>query len=50
MELIYIVDLVSSIASYKKVFEKFEEVIKEGKFKKNLLEKIFITLIGKYSY
>ncbi len=37
MELKYIGDLVSSIASYKMVFEKFDEVIKEGEFYKEPL-------------
>ena len=41
MELIYIVDLVSSIASYKRVFEKFDEVIKEGEFYKEPLGENF---------
>ena len=32
MELIYVWDLVPSIASYKKVFEKYDKGIKEGKY------------------
>ena len=50
MELIYIGDLVPSIASYKKIIEKYDKGIKEGDFMKNLLEEILITLIGKYAY
>ena len=50
MEPIYIGDLVPSIASYKKIIEKYDKVIKEGGFMKNLLEEILITLIGKYAY
>ena len=32
MEPIYVGDLVHSIASYKKVIEKYEKGLKEGKF------------------
>ena len=32
MEPIYVGDLVPSIASYKKVIEKYEKVLKEGEF------------------
>ena len=50
MEPIYIGDLVPSIASYKKIIEKYDKGIKEGDFMKNILEEILITLIGKYAY
>ena len=32
MELIYVGDLITSIASSKKIIEKFDKGIKEGKF------------------
>ena len=50
MELIYRGDLLPSIASYKKIIEKYDKGINEGNFMKNLLEEILITLIGKYAY
>ena len=50
MEPIYKVYLIPSIASYKRVIEKYYKGIKEGGFMKNLLAEIFITLIGKYAY
>ena len=50
MEPIYIGDLVPSIASYKKIIEKYDKGIKEGEFMKNLLAEILITLIGEYAY
>ena len=45
MEPMYVGDLIPSIASYKKIIEKYDKGIKEGNFMKNLLEKILITLI-----
>ena len=50
MEPIYGGDLLPSIASYKKIIEKYDKGIKEGGFMKNLLAEILITLIGKYAY
>ena len=50
MEPIYVGDLIPSIASYKKIIEKYDKGIEEGDFMKNLLEEILITLIGKYAY
>ena len=50
MELIYVGDLIPSIASYKKIIEKYDKGIKEGNFMKNLLVEILMTLIGKYAY
>ena len=38
MEPIYIGDLVPSIASYKKIIEKYYKVIKEGEFHENPLD------------
>ena len=37
MEPIYVGDLIPSIASYKKIIEKYDKRIKEGEFTKNLL-------------
>ena len=50
MEPIYLGDLVPSIASSKKIIEKYYKGIKERDFMKNLLGEILITLIGKYAY
>ena len=50
MEPIYIGDLVPSIASYKKIIEKYDKGIKGVIFLENLLAKILIILIGKYAY
>ena len=51
MEPIYLGDLVPSIASSKKIIEKYDKGIKEGgNFIKNLLAEILINLIGKYAY
>jgi len=50
MEPIYVGDLIPSIASFKKIIEKYDKGIKEGNFMKNLLVEILITLIGKYAY
>ena len=50
MEPIYVGDLLPSIASYKKIIEKYDKGIKEGEFTKNLLAEILIILIGKYAY
>ena len=49
MEPIYVGDLIPSIASSKKIIEKYDKGIKEGNFMKNLLAEILITLIGKYA-
>ena len=49
MEPIYVGDLVPSIASYKKIIEKYDKGIKEGEFTKNLLAEILIILIGEYA-
>ena len=50
MEPINVGDLLPSIASYKKIIEKYDKGIKKGIFGKNLMTKILITLIGKYAY
>ena len=50
MEPIYVGDLLPSIASYKKIIEKYDKGLKEGDFIKNLLPEILIILIGKYAY
>ena len=50
MEPIYVGDLIPSIASYKKIIEKYDKGLKEGDFIKNLLAEILIILIGKYAY
>ena len=50
MEPIYLGDLILSIASSKKIIEKYDEVIKEGEFYEEPTGKILITLIGKYAY
>ena len=50
MEPIYVGDLVPSIASYKKIIEKYDKGIKEGEFYEESIEEILITLIGKYAY
>ena len=50
MEPIYVGDLLPSIASYKKIIEKYDKGIKEGNFMNNLLAEILISLIGKYAY
>ena len=49
MEPIYVGDLLPSIASYKKIIEKYDKGIKEGEFYENLLAEILITLIVKYA-
>ena len=50
MEPIYVGDLVPSIASYKKIIEKYDKGIKEGKFYEESIDGDLITLIGKYAY
>ena len=50
MEPIYLEYLVPSIASSKKIIEKYYKGIKKGDFMKNLLADFLITLIGKYAY
>ena len=50
MEPIYVGDLIPSIASYKKIIEKYDKGKKKGNFIKILLTEILITLIGKYAY
>ena len=50
MEPIYVGDLVPSVASYKKVIEKYDNGIKEGKIYIEPLGGNFNYLIGKYSY
>jgi len=50
MEPIYVGDLIPSIASYKKIIEKYDKGKKKGNFIKTLLTEILITLIGKYAY
>ena len=50
MEPIYVGDLLPSIASYKKIIEKYDKGIKKGNFMKNLLAEILITLFCKYAY
>ena len=50
MEPIYVGDLLPSIASYKKIIEKYDKGIKEGKFHEEPIFWILITLIGKYAY
>ena len=50
MEPIYIGDLIPSIASYKKIIEKYNKGIKEGEFYEEPIEGILITLIGIYAY
>ena len=40
MEPIYLGDLIPSIASYKKIIEKYDKGIKEGGFFKNLFAEI----------
>ena len=42
MEPIYVGDLIPSIASSKKIIEKYDKGIKEGNFMKNLLAEILI--------
>ena len=42
MEPIYIGDLLPSIASYKKIIEKYDKGKKKGDFMKNLLAEILI--------
>ena len=49
MEPIYVGDLLTSIASYKKIIEKYGKGIKEGEFYENLWVDILITLTGKYT-
>ena len=49
MEPIYVGDLIPSIASSKKIIEKYDKG-KKGNFMKNLLAEILIILIGKYAY
>ena len=49
MEPIYIGDLVPSIASYKKIIEKYDKGIKEGEFYEEPIVEILITLIGEYA-
>ena len=41
MEPIYVGDLIPSIASYKKIIEKYDKGKKKGNFMKNLLANIF---------
>ena len=41
MEPIYVGDLVPSIASYKRVIEKYEKGLKEGKFSKEPIGRDF---------
>jgi len=50
MEPIYVGDLLPSIASYKKIIEKYDKGIKEGEFYEESIEAILITLTGKYAY
>ena len=50
MEPIYVGDLLPSIASYKKIIEKYHKGIKEGEFHEEPPSEILITLIGKYAY
>ena len=50
MEPIYLGDLIPSIASSKKIIEKYDKGIKEGESYEELLAEILITLIGKYAY
>ena len=44
MEPIYVGDLIPSIASYKKIIEKYDKGIKEGKFYKGLFCSDFNSL------
>jgi len=39
MEPIYVGDLLPSIASYKKIIEKYDKGIKEGEFYEEMIEK-----------
>ncbi len=50
MEPIYVGDLIPSIASSKKIIEKYYKGIKEGEFYEEPMAEILITLIGKYAY
>ena len=45
----YVGDLVPSMASYKKVMEKYYKGIKEGEFYEEPLGGYLITLIGQYA-
>ena len=50
MEIIYVGDLIPSIASSKKIIEKYDNGIKEVEFYEEPIGQILITLIGKYAY
>ena len=50
MEPIYLGDLIPSIASSKKIIEKYHKSIIEREFYKEPIGRDFITLIGKYAY
>ena len=50
MKPIYVGDLFPSIASYKKIIEKYDKGIKKGNLMKKLSEEMLTTLIGKYDY
>ncbi len=50
MEPIYLGDLIPSIASSKKIIEKYNQGKKRGNFIKNILAEILNILIGKYAY
>ena len=47
MELIYVGNLLSSKASYKKIIEKYDKDINKRNFMKHLFAEILITLFGK---
>ena len=50
MEPIYVGDLIPSIASSKKIIEKYDKDIKEGEFYEEPIGIYFISQIGKYAY
>jgi hypothetical protein len=50
MKPIYVGDLFPSIASYKKIIEKYDKGKKKGNLMKKLSEEMLTTLIGKYDY
>ena len=50
MEVIYVGNLLYSIASYKKIIEKYDKGIKEGEFYLETLGGDFNYLIAEYNY
>ena len=50
MEPIYLGDLIPSIASSKKIIQKYYKGKRRWDFMKKLMAEILIPLIGKYAY